>query len=420
MAFGNFGNVISVALMAGGFAVTHAATTEIKWSQLPPLPPFAGQAKQPGVASPFVGVHGDALIVAGGANFPDKMPWDGGAKVWWDTINVLENATGGTHGEATARWVAGKTFTLPRRLGYGVSVSTPEGVVCAGGSDAERCYAEVFLLSWDARTKELRRVTLPSMPEPLANMAGALVGDTLFVAGGQHVMKNATASSAFWALDLSARDRPADFKWQVLPTWPGAPRVLAVAAAQRSSRGEEFFLFSGRVPQPGQPTKLLADGYAFDPKTRTWRTLAHVGGGAGRCVMAGTAAAAGENEILIFGGDRGKLFLELEAHDLAVEALRRKLGAGDVAANERVKLEREIEEHLGAKRKIYGEHPGFSREVLRYDVSRDAWRVVTRAPVELPVTTTAVRWGDEVVIPSGEVRPGVRTANIIRVLPARR
>ena len=55
------------------------------------------------------------------------------------------------------RWVNDKTFRLPRRIGYGVSVDTPEGVVCAGGHDAERCYADVFMLSWDATTRELRR-----------------------------------------------------------------------------------------------------------------------------------------------------------------------------------------------------------------------------------------------------------------------
>src|SRR5688572_17045150 len=157
-----------------------AKVMNIIWDELPPLPPSAGQAKQPGVAGPFAGVHGDALIVAGGANFPDKMPWEGGAKVWWDDIWVLEKRSDGM------RWVTDKTFKMPRRLGYGISVSTSDGVVCAGGHDAERCYADVFLLSWDTKAREIRRTTLPSMPEPLSFMAGALVGTTLYVAGGQH------------------------------------------------------------------------------------------------------------------------------------------------------------------------------------------------------------------------------------------
>src|SRR4051794_9202194 len=41
------------------------------WTQLPSLP------DPEGFASAFAGVSHDALLVAGGANFPDKRPWDG-------------------------------------------------------------------------------------------------------------------------------------------------------------------------------------------------------------------------------------------------------------------------------------------------------------------------------------------------------
>jgi SSS family solute:Na+ symporter len=403
--------VLAVVLSAGLLPACSAKVMSIAWEEFPSLPPSAGQTRQPGVAGPFAGVHGDVLIVAGGANFPDKMPWDGGAKIWWDDIWVLEKRPDGS-----ARWVSDKTFKLPRRLGYGVSVSTAEGVVCAGGNDADRCYADVFLLSWDAKAREIRRTALPSMPEPLSFMAGALVGTTLYVAGGQHVMKNAIPSSAFWSLDLSKRNRPAEFKWTVLPTWPGVARVVPVAAAQRSRRGEEFFLFSGRVPQAGRPTELLADAFAFDPRTRSWRTLPKIGGGPGASVMAGMAAPVGHDEVLLFGGDRGELFLELEAHDLAIDAARRKLA--DAPAGERSALERQIDERLAAKRRIYGSHPGFGREVFAYDTTSDAWRVVTRSTVEPQVTTFAVNWGNAVVIPSGEIRPGVRTPKIVRAVPA--
>lgn len=385
----------------------------LSWDELPPLPPAAGQASQPGVAGPFAGVHGDALIVAGGANFPEKMPWDGGAKVWWDDIWVLEKLSDGA-----PRWVTDKTFKLPRRLGYGISVNTPDGVICAGGHDVERCYADVFLLAWDTEAREVRRTALPAMPEPLSFMAGALVGQTLYVAGGQHVMKAAVPTSVFWALDLAQRAHPEKFKWTVLPSWPGPARVVPVAAAQRTARGEEFFLFGGRVQQAGRPTELLRDAYAFDPSTRTWRTLEKINGGAGVSVMAGTAIAAGDDEILLFGGDRGELFLELETHDLAIEGKRRVLATAP--GETRPALEREIAWHLDAKKKIYATHPGFGREVLAYDTRRDAWRVVTRSPVPPQVTTLAVKAGGAVIIPSGEIRPGVRTPAIVRATPAAR
>lgn len=391
-------------------ATSRVAAAPLTWERLPPLPPAAGQAVQPGVASPFVGIHRGALLVAGGANFPEKMPWNGGAKVWWDDVWVLENVAG-----PAPHWVQGGGFRLPRPVAYGISVSTPEGVVCVGGNDAERCYADVFQLAWDPAAGTVRTTALPPLPQPLTNMSGALVGRTLYVAGGQHVLKGAEPVSVFWALDLTRRDRPAEFTWQSLPAWPGPARVLPVAAAQGAPGAEQFYLFGGRTPQPGAPTRLLTDAYAFDPRTGRWRSLGKVGGGAGVSVMAGTAAAVGTDEIYLFGGDRGDLFLELEAHDLAAERARARTGSA--AAADRPALEREVERHLAAKRAIYARHPGFGREVLAYDTRRDTWRVVDRAPLAPQVTTLAVKAGERIIIPSGEIRPGVRTPDVICVTP---
>jgi N-acetylneuraminic acid mutarotase len=348
--------------------------------------------------------------VAGGANFPGKMPWEGGTKVWWDDIWVLENVAG-----PRPEWMSGSVFRLPRPLAYGFSVSTPEGVICVGGNDAAHCYPEVFQLAWDPSARTVRTTVLPPLPQPLTNLAGALVGRTLFVAGGQHLVKAGAAVSVFWALDLGLRGRADEFKWRELPTWPGPARVLAVAAAQGAPGQEQFFLFSGRRPQAGGATRLLTDAYAYDPRTGRWRTLANVGGGKGVSVMAGVAAAVGRDEVYVFGGDRGDLFLELEAHDLAIERGRGRWAEADAAV--RGAIERDVEQHLAAKREIYARHPGFGREVFAYHVGRDTWRIVERAPGSLPVTTLAAKAGARIVIPSGEILPGVRTPEVIGVTP---
>jgi len=386
--------------------MTHAKAGEIAWDLLPPLPASAGQSKQPGLAGPFAGVHHDALIVAGGANFPERPPWEGGAKAWWPDIFVLEKLSG-----AQPEWVRDRAFKLPRPLAYGVSFSTPDGVVCAGGSDAERCYADVFLLAWDPEARAIRRTALPALPQPLAFMAGAMAGHTLYVAGGQHGMQGAAASAAFWSLDLAQRNSP-QFGWAVLPGWPGPPRVLPVAAAQAGARGDAFYLFSGRVPHAGAATELLVDAWAFDSAQRRWRALPKVGGGAGVSVMAATAVASDEGEILVFGGDRGDLFLQLERHDLAIAAARQELVVASAAA--RGAIEAQIEHHLRAKKAIYAEHPGFSRDVLAFDPRAATWRRVTRASGPLPVTTMAVPFGRSVLLPSGEIRPGIRTPAVVR------
>ena len=100
---------------AGGNTEDTTTNSPLAWSQLPALPDHEG------FAAPFAGVSGGALIVAGGANFPGKKPWEGGTKVWYDKVFVLERNTN--------QWrVAGR---LPRPLGYGVSVTTSNGVISA-------------------------------------------------------------------------------------------------------------------------------------------------------------------------------------------------------------------------------------------------------------------------------------------------
>lgn len=406
---------IFVALILLSAAGASATVQDLNWERLPPIPPSPGQTRQPGLAGPFAGVHGDALIVAGGANFPQGMPWDGGAKIWWDDIFVLERLEG-----AAPRWVRDKAFKLPRPLGYGMSFSTPAGVVCVGGNDADRCYRDVFLLAWDPGQREITTTTLPPLPQPLAMMSGAILGKTIFVAGGQHAVKGAVPSDAFWALDLSRRSNPADFRWEELPTWPGPARLLPVAAAQGAGDLGRFYLFSGRVQQAGRRTTMLTDAYAYDPAQRTWATLRNVngwlrGGGDGWCAMAGVAAPAGEGEILLLGGDRGDVFLHLEELDLEIAARRQRESAATQPG--RATLQREIDARLREKRELYERHPGFGRDVLAYDTRSDTWRIAGRTPFAPQVTTIAVSWGDAVLIPSGEISPGVRTPDVVRLTP---
>src|SRR4051794_4243255 len=79
----------------------------LEFSRLPSLP------NQHGFAGSFAGVTGNALIVAGGANFPGKPPWEGGAKAWHDSIFVLDQPDG--------KWRTG--FKLARSTAYGISVT---------------------------------------------------------------------------------------------------------------------------------------------------------------------------------------------------------------------------------------------------------------------------------------------------------
>jgi N-acetylneuraminic acid mutarotase len=56
-------------------------------------------------------------------------------------------------------------------------------------------------------------------------------------------------------------------------------------------------------------------------------------------------------------------------------------------------------------------HPGFSPEILRYDAATSRWVTSGRLPSSR-VTVPVARWHDLWIMPSGEIRPGVRTPEV--------
>ena len=91
-----------------------------------------------------------------------------------------------------------KIGQLPQAAAYGVTISTEKGLICVGGTTATHSLSDVFLLSLQKDT--LKRETLPSLPVTMDNMAGALVGHSLYIVGGN---VNGIPSSAMYMLDLS-------------------------------------------------------------------------------------------------------------------------------------------------------------------------------------------------------------------------
>ncbi|MCF3109648.1 galactose oxidase [Niabella sp. CC-SYL272] len=321
------------------------------WKALPDSTGFAGS---------FAGLINDRLIVAGGSNFPGGgAPWLGSKKVWYDPVFLLETKT--------ASWK--KIGNLPRPLGYGVSVSLPEGLLCIGGSNAGGHRSEVLLLQ--LKNGILQTDTLQPLPQPLANTCGVLVRNKIYVAGGITAPDAKTTSSAFYELDLSKGVRAA--QWKELPTWPGPSRMLGIAAAV----GDFFYLFSGTELINGQRI-YLRDAYRFSEQAG-WAKIAAL---PWPVVAAPSPLMCDQQYIYLLGGDDGS----------------------------------------NAGRELREAHPGFSTKMLEYNYRNDTWSVLPGIKKDrplIPVTTTAVLWKDHWVIPGGEIKPGIRTPAVLGILKAK-
>jgi hypothetical protein len=92
--------------------------------------------------------------------------------------------------------------------------------------------------------------------------------------------------------------------------------------------------------------------------------------------MAGTGIGGGQSHIFILGGADGSLFFK-----------------GD---------------------ELQDRHPGFPKEAFAYHTITDRWTSAGAIPGN-HVTTIAVNWNDSIIIPSGEIRPRVRSAKVYSV-----
>lgn len=67
------------------------------------------------------------------------------------------------------------------------------------------------------------------------------------------------------------------------------------------------------------------------------------------------------------------------------------------------------------KTALQSAHPGFSKEILAYDILYDNWQIIGNIPYATPVTTTAVQWKECFILPSGEVKAGIRSQHVLAV-----
>jgi N-acetylneuraminic acid mutarotase len=320
--------------------------SHLHWSQLPPIPSAEG------FAGSFAGVSRGALLFAGGANVTANQWEPNFVKTWYDTVYVLE--PGATAWKLAAR--------LPERRGYGVSITDDDSLLCLGGSNEAGHLSSCLRLRWNGDELDCER--FPDLPQPCANMAGAVVGRTIYVAGGIPSPSATEALHTFWALDLAD---PAP-KWRQLPPWPGSARIFPVAGADQTA----FYLFSGaklKAGPDGKPERdFLRDAYKYEP-AHGWKRLAD---------LPRSAVAAPSPAPLL---DASRFFII----------------SGDDGLN--IHFEPLIN------------HPGFPHETLAYDAAHDVWSAVGEAPFSR-ATVPVAHWGNAFIIPNGEVRPRLRTPEV--------
>jgi N-acetylneuraminic acid mutarotase len=319
------------------------AHTSLDWQPVPPPPDKVG----------FTGVGRGVLLVAGGANFPDKRPREGGTKIWYDRVFALEP------GATTWR----DASHLPSCANcHGVAATTGEDMVLIAG-DARRTVAEVWLARWGGRAVGFTASS--ALPRPLAMAAGAVTGRTLYVAAGLDRPDAKQAQRVLLALDVDKRDAG----WRTLEACPDPERFLVVDAAYEGA----FCLFGDArlvSDMQGKPQcEWLRDAWRYTPDAG-WQRLVDL---PRATVVALTSAPIVAGRVLVLGGHDGT-----------------QVNVAPTA------------------------HRGSPRNVLAYDLVADTWSRAGDVPFSL-VTTSATTWREHIVVAGGEARPGVRSPSVYTV-----
>ena len=370
--------LITVMFFAPASQAQQKQENSIEWKIAGELPGLNGR-KSLGVAGVVTGIINDMLLIAGGSNFPGDMPWRGGKKKHYDDIYLFRQNNG------TLIHV-GNTLKLPAAVSYAASCTTPSGVVYAGGENEHGAGNKVWLLHAGNTPATIVNKRLPDLPMPIANASLAYHAERLYLAGGENIHG---VSNKFLSLNLNELEKG----WIELSQLPHAASHAVLIAAQNSNN-PCIYLIGGREKKRNGISDIYPNVYVFDISENKWIEKQNLP----EKLAAHSGVALDRNNILIFGGDNGKTFNQSET---LTEAINKETDQN----RKKILIEKKIN--------LQSAHPGFGRDLLLYNTTTDKWRKCSEIPFEVSVTTTAVLWGNEIIIPGGEIKAGVRTPSIL-------
>ena len=341
-------------------------TNEVKYSQ--------------GVSACFAGKLSGKLIMAGGCNFPETSAANGGTKKFYSGIYATD-----FNSESTFHWK--QIGNLPVATAYGVTLSIGNKLILIGGMNEKGSLSSVYSVALDKNQKVIIS-TLPSLKYPMDNMAGAIIGKTIYVAGGK---VNGKPSTQVFYLNLDNLKEG----WLEAASFPGNPRVQPVMAAVSGG----LYLwggFSGAFD--GHEPTLSTDGYKFSPDTNRWTKLASPINKKGKEVSLGGGVAIAVNDSLVLctGGVDKNIFLE---------ALQRE---------SKLKGNKAMQNSID-----YLSHPvswyQFNKHVFLYNTLRNKWQLIADNDLMARAGATIVGAGNTFFLINGEVKPGIRTPEITKI-----
>lgn len=358
-----------------------AAATDCKISAVSSFP--AGSDGHTGIAGAFIGTVDNTVIIAGGSDFPSLKPWEGGKKIFYDDIYVLKP-------DADGQWNCTKSETsLPHALGSGCAVSDGKVLYCFGGMNENRRSSAVITVKYAGKNLQVDSVAaLPGNFIPVAAAYKDGLGK-IFVhgtVGGKNVLYS-------WSMH--------SMQWEELTGCPS--RTLSEGCPfiyQHNGKEDAFYLIGGRGTD-SEGLYLSSAIWEYLPLHDKWNRKTDFDiDDKNATLMYSSAVPYGSAHIIVFGGDDGIEF------------------------SKRIDLDRRINESTDPTQKdslrtalaeANINHSSFCNRIFAYHTITDTWTQIGESEIPLPVVTTAAVCGHSIIIPSGEIHPGVRSNDILEI-----
>ena len=317
------------------------------------LPGIPEAAYAKGVSAPFCGVVGDVLVVAGGANFPDKSLLEGGAKRVYADVWAL------SAGEWTHAGV------LPDSTAYGAAFPVDEALILAGGNVCGEPTDKVYELRLQGGRAVVR--SLPPLPEPMEQCGWTRDGDRLYLVGG-------VGTTGVYVCTIG------DYHWTRLANLP-EPLVQPVAYAS----GGNLYVWGGYNPETLEVSdKGLALSLPVIPSESPWRETAPIPDGG--TFVGATGVTLPDGRLAVVGGVNRAIFARA--------------------------LHNTPEDRIPYLSKEPAEYR-FRQTVYAFDPATERWALLGSDPAcALAGPGVSVRPDGGLYVAGGELKPGVRSPQL--------
>jgi len=123
--------------------------------------------------------------------------------------------------------------------------------------------------------------------------------------------------------------------------------------------------------------------------------------------------AVGDDSLLVFSASGSQYFRD--RIEVLNEARRLQAAASFQSNTDRAEeLNEQAAALLAHQLQLMSVQPTFRRDVYRYDGTTETWSLVGLMPDSGAVTTRPVWCDGDIILPTGEIRPGVRSPRVLR------